>query len=75
MREEEKLICYCFSVTEQEIRDTIQKQDLDSVADVTWFCGAGGGCGGCRYAIFEILNSLSHNKKPVPNLKPNKFKF
>ena len=75
MSDEENRICYCFSVTEQEIRDTIQKHDLDSVSDVTWFCGAGGGCGGCRYAIQEILDSLRPIPPQSPKPKEKKFKF
>ncbi len=54
----DRTVCYCFSVTERTIRDVARANDLHEVDDVTHYCKAGGGCGGCREDIAEILADL-----------------
>jgi len=54
----DRVVCYCFSVTERKIRDVIRANDLHSVEDVTHYSKAGGGCGGCRDEIAQILNDV-----------------
>ena len=55
---EEKLICTCFGVTEGEIARVIKENSLTTVEQVTNYCKAGGGCGGCRSDIQAILQRL-----------------
>ncbi|MHC4388190.1 MAG: Fe-S cluster assembly protein NifU, partial [Planctomycetota bacterium] len=44
---EGKVVCTCFGVTEKEIERVIGENDLTMVEQVTNYCKAGGGCGGC----------------------------
>ena len=59
-----KVICTCFGVTEGEIAKVIQENALTTVEEVTNYCKAGGGCGGCHSDIEAILERLGA-KKPT----------
>lgn len=66
---EGKIVCTCFGVTEKEIERVIQENDLTTVEEVTNYCKAGGGCGGCKGEIEKIIERLQGEKiekKPVP---------
>ena len=52
---EGKVVCTCFGVAEEEIRRVIRENDLKTVEQVTNYCKAGGGCGGCHSKIEEFL--------------------
>ena len=52
---DEALICTCFFVSERTIEREIQSRGLQTVAEVTAICNAGGGCGSCHQLIEEIL--------------------
>ena len=54
----DRVVCYCFSVTERTIREVAKANDLHEVEEVTHYCKAGGGCGGCRGEIAAILKDL-----------------
>ncbi|MEI7527311.1 MAG: Fe-S cluster assembly protein NifU [Elusimicrobiota bacterium] len=51
----EKIVCKCFSVTESVILKAIKLNNLRTVAEVTNFTKAGGGCGQCKGEIEKIL--------------------
>lgn len=51
----DRTVCYCFGVTERRIREVVKANDLQEVDQVTHYCKAGGGCGGCRKEIAKIL--------------------
>ena len=53
---EKALICTCFGVSEDEIEKAIEEHSLETVAEVTDVCNAGGGCGSCQPLIEEILD-------------------
>ncbi len=53
-----EVVCTCFGVTETEIERVIRDNDLTSVEDVTNYCKAGGGCGGCTGEIAAILSRV-----------------
>jgi NifU-like protein len=53
-----EIVCTCFGVTEDEIERVIRDGNLDSVEDVTNYCKAGGGCGGCQGEIAAILSKV-----------------
>jgi NifU-like protein len=55
---ESKIICTCFGVTEGEIARVIRENSLTTVEQVTNYCKAGGGCGGCHSDIEAILQRL-----------------
>ncbi|MDT8390018.1 MAG: Fe-S cluster assembly protein NifU [Lentisphaeria bacterium] len=61
----DRIICYCFGVTERKIRDVVTANNLSTVEDVIHYCKAGGGCGGCRPDIEDILASLKDEKDAV----------
>lgn len=52
---EGRIVCTCFGVTEKEIERVIRDNNLSTVDDVTNYCKAGGGCGGCKGEIEKII--------------------
>ena len=59
---EGKVVCTCFGVTENEIERVIRENNLLSVEEVTNYCKAGGGCGGCRGQIEKIIEKVQGAK-------------
>jgi len=59
---EGKVVCTCFGVTENEIERVIRENDLTTVEQVTNYCKAGGGCGGCQGEIEKIVERLQGDK-------------
>ncbi len=59
---EGKVICTCFGVTENEIERVISDNNLTTVEEVTNYCKAGGGCGGCRGEIEKIIEKIQGDK-------------
>jgi NifU-like protein len=55
---EGRVVCTCFGVTENEIERVIRENDLAEVDEVTNYCKAGGGCGGCREQIERIIRRV-----------------
>jgi NifU-like protein len=56
--QEGHVICTCFGVTDEEIERIIKENRLQSVEEVTNYCKAGGGCGGCRGDIQTLLDKV-----------------
>ena len=59
---EGKVVCTCFGVTEKEIERVITEHDLTTVEQVTNYCKAGGGCGGCKGEIEKIIEKVQGDK-------------
>ncbi|MHC4624340.1 MAG: Fe-S cluster assembly protein NifU [Planctomycetota bacterium] len=59
---EGKVVCTCFGVTENEIERVIVENDLTTVEQVTNYCKAGGGCGGCHGEIEKIIQRLQGDR-------------
>jgi NifU-like protein len=57
-----KVVCNCFGVTEDEIERVIKENNLTSVEEVTNYCKAGGGCGGCKGEIEKIIQRIQGAK-------------
>jgi len=55
---EGKVVCTCFGVTENEIERVIKENNLTTVEEVINYCKAGGGCGGCKGEIENIIEKL-----------------
>jgi NifU-like protein len=55
---EEKMVCNCFGVSENEMRRVIIENNLSTVEAVTDFTKAGGACGKCRPDIERILKEI-----------------
>jgi NifU-like protein len=65
---EGKVICTCFGVTETEIERVIRENNLHTVEEVTNYCKAGGGCGGCQDEIKAIIARV--HGEPLKPEKP-----
>jgi NifU-like protein len=59
---EGRVVCTCFGVTEKEIERVIHENDLVDVEQVTNYCKAGGGCGGCKGEIEKIIQRVQGEK-------------
>ncbi len=69
---EGKIVCTCFGVTDKEIERVIRENKLSTVEQVTNFTKAGGGCGGCKGQIQQIINRIWGIKEKVAVQKPAK---
>ncbi len=65
-----KIICGCFGVTEDKIREIIKKDLINSPEEITNYTKAGGGCGKCKDDLAKILNEelakRNNGKKDKP---------
>ena len=61
---EGEVICKCFGVTRKEIEHVITENDLSEVDEVMNYCKAGGGCGGCKPDIAEIIIEVRADMQP-----------
>lgn len=70
IKEEGKVVCECFNVTEEKIRKVAIENHLTTVDDITNYTKAGGGCGECTEDIEAILRDIwttkSLDKPPEP---------
>jgi NifU-like protein len=56
--DEAPIICKCFWVSEEKIRQNIIENKLTTVEEVTNYTKAGGGCGGCIPDVKRILHEV-----------------
>jgi len=56
------VVCTCFGVTDREIERVIRENDLITVEEVTNYCKAGGGCGGCQGEIEKLIEKTQGDK-------------
>ncbi|MBU1108516.1 MAG: Fe-S cluster assembly protein NifU [Candidatus Riflebacteria bacterium] len=68
--EDATVICKCFWVDEQKLREVVIENKLKTVEEVTHYTKAGGGCGGCVPDIKRILNDINGTKADEPVEKP-----
>ena len=64
VKEEGRLVCKCFDVTEEKIRKVAMENHLTTVDEITDYTKAGGGCGECKVEIEAILRDIWSLKKP-----------
>lgn len=70
---EGNVVCTCFGVTDKEIERVIRENDLTTVEQVTNYCKAGGGCGGCQGEIEKIIEKMQGEKtKAKPAAVPQR---
>ncbi|MHC4073059.1 MAG: Fe-S cluster assembly protein NifU [Planctomycetota bacterium] len=70
---EGEVVCTCFGVTDREIERVIHENDLTTVEEVTNYCKAGGGCGGCQGAIEKMIETIQGDKvKETPVSVPRR---
>jgi NifU-like protein len=53
------IVCKCFGVTDEEIKRVVRENRLKTVEDVTHYTKAGGGCGGCKPLIEELIAQVA----------------
>ena len=61
-------VCLCRAVTENDVRSVVAEGASDA-NQVVERCGAGTGCGGCRYALRDLLASCGIVVEPCPLLR------
>jgi len=66
------VVCTCFGVTDEEIERVVLDNNLTTVDQVTNYCKAGGGCGGCKTEIEKIIARVQGSKAQVPPAAPVK---
>ena len=59
---EGNIVCTCFGVTEKEIERVIIENNLRTVEEVTNYCKAGGGCGGCKGEIEKMIEKIQGDR-------------
>ncbi len=70
---EGNIVCTCFGVTDKEIERVVRENNLTTVEEVTNYCKAGGGCGGCKPQIENIIRSIQpQTQKQVSPKAPPK---
>lgn len=70
---EGKVVCTCFGVTDKEIERVVLENNLTTVEEVTNYCKAGGGCGGCQAEIEKIIQKIQGDKiKEAPVQAPRR---
>ncbi|NIA21859.1 MAG: Fe-S cluster assembly protein NifU [Anaerolineaceae bacterium] len=62
---EGRIVCRCFGVTDKLIEKVVRDHDLTTIEEVTHYCKAGGGCGGCHEEIQEIIDRITGPKAAV----------
>ncbi len=71
---EGNIVCKCFGITEEKIRDAIRRNNLTTVDHVTHFTKAGGGCGQCHDDIQKILDEELATRGPeAEETKPKRL--
>jgi len=55
---EGNVVCVCFGVTDKEIERVVRENHLETIEQVTNYCKAGGGCGGCHGEIQKIIDQI-----------------
>jgi NifU-like protein len=69
---EGKVICNCFGITEDEIENVVRDSKLTTAEQVTNYCKAGGGCGGCIPQIEGIIERVQAELKQAEAPTPQK---
>ncbi len=64
---DDKIICQCFWVSEDKIREVVKEHGLKTVEEVTNYTKAGGKCGKCHNEIKRIIAEV--NGTPIEEVK------
>ncbi len=65
-----KIICGCFGVTDDKIKEVIRENTLNSVIEIINYTKAGGGCGKCKDELQKILNEETSKRNNGKKEKP-----
>ena len=64
---DDKIVCQCFWVSEDKIREVVKEHGLKTVEEVTNYTKAGGKCGKCHNEIKRIIAEV--NGAPLEEIK------
>lgn len=64
-----KVVCRCFGVTDKLIEKVVREHNLHTIEEVTHYCKAGGGCGGCHNEIQAIIDHVHGEKAAAATRK------
>ena len=64
---DDKIVCECFWVSEDKIREVVKEHGLKTVEEVTNYTKAGGKCGKCHNEIKRIIAEV--NGTPIEEVK------
>lgn len=68
--QQETILCHCFQVTKDTVRDAIYNHRLEDIEDVTHYTKAGGGCTDCHHDIGDMLrdcwDKIERGEAPEP---------
>lgn len=67
-KKESRVVCTCFNVTEDVIKEAIEVNGLTTVEDITNYTKAGGACGRCKGDIQRLIEKYA--KKQETKLSP-----
>jgi len=59
---EGEIVCECFGVTEEQIREEVRSNNLSTIEQVTHYTKAGGGCERCHERIEQIIQEVKGEK-------------
>jgi NifU-like protein len=65
---DEKIICACFGVSENEVLRVIRENSLTTVEQITNFCKAGGGCGQCKPELQALLDHVAAERQVLKTI-------
>jgi len=49
------IVCHCTGITDRDIRTLVRQGRAKTVSQIGLDCSAGTGCGGCRFAVEQIV--------------------
>ena len=62
---DEKILCACFGVAENEVLRVVRENSLTTVEQITNFCKAGGGCGQCKPELQALLDQVAAERQAL----------
>lgn len=65
LHNDEKIVCACYHVSENTIREAVENNNLTDLEDVMNYTKAGGACGQCHNAIQAIIDEVINKKEKV----------
>lgn len=71
--QQETILCHCFQVTKDTVKDAIFQHRLEDIEDVTNYTKAGGGCQDCHHDIGDLLRDCwdKIERGEIPEPKDN----
>jgi bacterioferritin-associated ferredoxin len=58
------VVCHCKAVSDRTV-DSAIASGATTVDEITAWCTAGGGCGGCHSLLEALLEATSSEREPV----------